>query len=104
MSDRLFDAVDLPEWVGTEPVTWRSTAALDSGHRVAGELVGEGGRVLAFDLIAADTAYPRVVCTETERHDVHQAWRFGEIVLLEIEGRVSAAVPASRFDPNLACE
>lgn len=104
MTSRLFDAFDLPEWVGTTPVTWRSETALENATRVEGEFRGEAGECQAFDLLAADTAYPTVVCTDSERHDAHQAWQFGEVILLEIDGRVCAAVPSSRFDANLACE
>jgi hypothetical protein len=104
MTSRLFDAFDLPEWVGTQAVTWRSEAPLDSGYRIVGELRGDGDHRLPFDLLAADTAYPTVVCSDLERHDAHQAWQFGEVVLLEIDARVCAAVPARLFDANLACE
>lgn len=104
MTIRLVDAFDLPEWLGTEAVVWHSTVALETGPRVAGEICGPGGQVQALDLLAVDAAYPVVVCPEAERHEAHQAWQFGEVVLLDVDGRVAAAVPASMFDPNLACE
>ena len=52
----------------------------------------------------SDVAYPKVVCTDAERHDAQQAWQFGEVILLGVDGRVAAAVPTRRFDANLACE
>lgn len=104
MTSRLFDAFDLPDWVGTETVTWRSLEALDAGHLVRGELRGESGTTHPLDLLAADVAYPKVVCTDAERHDAQQAWQFGEVILLGVDGRVAAAVPTRRFDANLACE
>jgi hypothetical protein len=104
MTTRQFDAFDLPDWVGTEAITWRSSTALGDTHRVEGELQTQAGERHDFDLLAVDRAYPAVVCSDAERHDAHQAWKFGEIVLLEVDGRVCAAVPASRFDANLACE
>lgn len=104
MTSRVFDAFDLPDWVGTEPVTWRSLQALESSHQVAGELRGESGSVQQLDLLAVDIAYPRAVCSESERHDAQQAWQFGEVVLLKVDDRVTAAVPARSIDANLACE
>ena len=44
------------------------------------------------------------MCSDAERHDAQQAWQFGEIILLRVDERVAAAVPARRFDANLACE
>lgn len=64
--------------------------------------LGAGERSQPLDLLAVDAAYPRMVCSSQQRHDAHQAWHFGEVLLLEDEGRVAAAVPAVRFDPNLA--
>lgn len=104
MVSRLFDAFDLPEWVGTEPVTWRSLQALGSSHHIAGEIRSESGSAHPFDLLAVDVAYPCVVCSDAERHDAQQAWEFGEVILLGIDDRVAAAVPARRIDANVACE
>jgi hypothetical protein len=104
MTSRLFDAFDMPDWVGTEPVTWRSLEPLDADHQVRGELRGEAGSVQPLDLLAADVAYPKVVCSDTERHDAQQAWQFGEIILVRVDDRVAALVPTRRFDANLACE
>lgn len=104
MTSRLFDAFEMPDWVGTEPVTWRSLEALDVGPLITGELRGESGSTQALDLLAADVAYPMVMCSETERHDAQQAWQFGEIIMLGIDDRVAAVVPTRRFDANLACE
>ena len=57
-----------------------------------------------LDLLAVDAAYPRTVCSSRQRHDAHQAWHFGEVLLLEESGRVAAAVPTVVFDPNLAVD
>jgi hypothetical protein len=104
MTNRLFDAFDLPDWLGTERVTWHSLVALDTGHQIEGEIRGPAGRAQTFDLLAVDAAYPTIVCSDAERHDAHQAWQFGEVILLSISDRVAAAVPTSSFDANLACE
>jgi hypothetical protein len=101
---RTVDPFDLPEWLGTDDVVWSSTAGLDEGPRVHGEFRNDADGRLGFDLLAVDAAYPLVSCPEAERHDAHQSWRFGEVLILEVEGRPAAGVPASEFDPNLACE
>lgn len=103
MSTTTFDAFDLPDWLGTERVTWRAETVLSDEPIVAGRLRA-AERDQQLDLLAADAAYPRTVCSTHERHDAHQAWHFGEVLLLETGDRVAAAVPAVRFDANLACE
>ena len=103
MSTATFDAFDLPEWLGTERVTWRAEEALSRESLIVGRLSATD-RDQPLDLLAADAAYPRTVCTARERHDAHQAWHFGEVLLLETGGRVAAAVPTVTFDANLACE
>ncbi len=89
---------------GTEPVTWRSPdgarrAATASRASCAARPVDEQ----PLDLLAVDAAYPTVVCTDAERHAAHQAWQFGEVILLDVDGRVAAAVPdaAVRRQPRL---
>lgn len=104
MRIRTVDPFDLPDWLGTRPVAWSTTTGLASGPYVAGEFRTDGEPPLGFDLLAVDAAYPVVSCPEAERHDAHQAWQFGEVVILEVDGRPAAGVPASDFDPNLACE
>ncbi len=97
------DAFDLPDWLGTDPVTWRAEGILAGGPRVTGRLMS-GERSQPLDLVGVDAAYPRSVCSSAQRHDAHQAWHFGQVLLLESEGRVAAAVPTVTFDANLAVE
>ncbi len=98
------DPFDLPEWIGTEAVTWRAIEPFHGRPRVAGALTGTGDQRHDFDLVAVDAAYPAPVCPERERKAAHRAWEFGEVVLLDVDGRVAAGVPGNRFDENLACE
>lgn len=101
------DAFDLPEWLGTEPVTWASTATLTDTTTVQGNLrvVGRGpAAVQQLDLVAVDAAYPLVLCPEHERQLAHQAWQFGQVLLVEDDGRIGCAVPGTSFDTDLACE
>ncbi|MBA2699995.1 MAG: hypothetical protein H0U61_14730 [Nocardioidaceae bacterium] len=98
------DPFDLPEWLGTEPVTWAATTPLTDGPLVTGQLTGPSGQVEPLDLMACDAAYPKPVLDEDERRKAHQAWQFGEVLLVAHEGRSTAAMPGSRFDANDACE
>lgn len=104
MDIRRFDAFDLPDWLGTESVTWISATSLDDSAHVSGEFIGEADLSRQLDLLAVDSAYPEPVCPEPERRAAHQAWQFGEVLLFEINGRLAAAAPGTRFDANLACE
>jgi hypothetical protein len=98
------DPFELPGWLGTEPVTWAATTALTSGPLVAGELTGRSGQVEPLDLLACDAAYPKPVLGEDERHQAHQAWQFGEVLLVAYGDRTTAAMPGSEFTANEACE
>ncbi len=97
------DPFDLPEWLGTEPVTWSAGGSLDETSHVRGEFTC-GEHSLALDLLAVDVAYPAPVCPEAVRRSAHQAWRYGEVALLDVDGRSAAGVPTSRLDVDLVCE
>lgn len=103
MAIQTFDPFDLPDWLGTEQVTWQGEGLLSDQPVVVGHLVS-AGRSQPLDILAVDAAYPRTVCPDDSRHDAHQAWHFGELVLLEVDGRVAAAVPGVRVDANLAVD
>ncbi|MEJ7688964.1 MAG: hypothetical protein WKF76_00205 [Nocardioidaceae bacterium] len=98
------DPFDLPEWLGTEPVTWTATMSLAEGPRVTGQLTSPSGQVQPLDLLACDSAYPTPALGEDERRRAHQAWQFGEVLLVACDGRATAAMPGSGFDANSACE
>jgi hypothetical protein len=100
---KTFDPFDLPDWLGTEHVVWSAEGILTDDPRVPGWL-SSAQRSHPLDLLAVDAAYPRTVCSSRQRHDAHQSWHFGEVLLLEDAGRVAAAVPTVRFDPNLAVD
>jgi hypothetical protein len=57
-----------------------------------------------LDLLAVDAAYPRPVCPDGLRVQVHQAWNLGEVLLVDVDGRVAAAAPGTRLDANAVCE
>jgi hypothetical protein len=104
MTIDVVDAFDLPEWLGTQPVAWHATSRLAGRPQVRGALVAADGREQDLDLLAVDAAYPVPVCPEEQRRAAHQAWQFGEVVLLDVDGRISAGVPGCEFDANLVCE
>lgn len=97
------DPFDLPEWLGTGEVTWYAESAQRTGHSVLGRLVG-GGQELPCDLLAVDQAWPAPVADEETRRAVHNAWRNGQVLLLEAEGRLAVAAPGTCFSAERVLE
>ena len=91
------DAFDLPDWLGEGEVTWTSDDITRSGASVAGCLVGAGGERHACDLLAVDLAYPAPVVPDQIRTAAHQAWKHGQVLLLDRDGRAALAVPGTSF-------
>jgi hypothetical protein len=104
MTISIADAFDLPDWLGTENVVWHAESSLLTTAHVTGQLTAGADRTHQLDLLAVDAAYPRPVCPEPERAAAHQAWHYGEVILLDIDMRLAAAVPGTRFDANIMCE
>jgi len=104
MHTRAYDFFDLPDWVGTEPVDWSAEGSLTDQPRVPGILTAAAGKSQQLDLLAVDAAYPEPVCPDGFRRSAHQAWQFGQVQLLETDGRLTCAVPGTRFTADLACE
>lgn len=91
------DAFDLPEWLGTTEVTWHSDGeAPPEPHHLHGRLDSVDGE-LACDLLAVDQAFPTPVAGSADRTLVHQAWRNGQVVLAEYDGRLALVVPGTGF-------
>jgi hypothetical protein len=97
------DPFELPEWLGEGAVTWSTDRGLE-GHRIAGCLRGAVGETLTWDLLAVDQAYPAPVVDETTRTRVHQAWRHGQVLLLDLDGRATAAVPGTSWTAEAVLE
>jgi hypothetical protein len=91
------DAFDLPDWLGEGEVTWTSDDSTRSGASVAGCLVGPDGTRHPCDLLAVDLAYPAPVVDDRVRTAAHQAWRHGQVLLLDEHGRATLAVPGTSF-------
>lgn len=100
------DPFDLPEWLGTHDVVWRSDVGLSTGHLVRGRLTAEpdAGLAIVCDLLAVDEAYPAPVVDDETRLRVHQAWRHGQVVVGEVDSRLVLAVPGTRFGPELVLD
>lgn len=95
------DPFDLPEWLGTQEVVWSSETGLGSVHLVPGHLHSQGHE-LACDLLAVDESYPAPVVAETIRTQSHREWHNAQVLVLDHDGRLTLAVPGTRFDPVLA--
>jgi hypothetical protein len=98
------DPFDLPEWLGTHDVVWRSDAGLRTGHLVQGRLSADGTDDVVCDLLAVDEAYPEPVVDDATRLRVHQAWRHGQVVVGLLDTRMVLAVPGTGFGPDLVME
>src|SRR5687768_14336478 len=98
------DPFDLPDWLGTRDVVWRSDTGLGAGHLVRGRLTAEGEADVVCDLLAVDEAYPAPVVDDATRLRVHQAWRHGQVVIGEIDSRMLLAVPGTGFGPDVVLD
>ena len=63
----------------------RRRAAL--GHLVTGASAHRGSELLGCALLAVDEAYPAPVVDDDVRGRAHQAWRHGQVLLVELDGR-----------------
>jgi hypothetical protein len=98
------DPFDLPEWLGEGQVTWTPEGGIHDRHLVEGLLTGAEGQALPCALMAVDEAYPKPVAEEELRHQTHQAWRHGQVLLLGFDGGLTLAVPGTSFEAELVME
>ena len=97
------DPFDLPEWLGEQEVTWQAGSSVRGSHHVSGDLTG---RVHSHpcDLLAADRAYPQPVLDPEWRRAAHQQWTYGQVLLVEYDGRLTLAVPGTDFTADRVLE
>lgn len=101
---RDIDPFDLPEWLGEGSVTWTSDHGIRTGHLVAGSLSGGDQQALPCDLLAVDEPHPAPVASDDVRTRAHLAWRYGQILLVEQDARLTLAVPGFDFTADLVLD
>jgi hypothetical protein len=97
------DPFDLPDWLGTSEVTWTALSSVRGAQRIDGLLSGGDGE-LRCDLIAADVAFPQPILGEDWRRQAHQAWEYGQVLLLSYDDRLTLAVPGTAYSADGALE
>jgi hypothetical protein len=97
------DPFDLPEWLGTRQVSWAARSSVRGASHVRGCL-SAGADEIACDLLAADVAYPEPLLAEKWRRQAHQAWEYGQVLLLSYDGRLTLAVPGTAYSADGALE
>ncbi|MBA2952743.1 hypothetical protein GON03_22215 [Nocardioides sp. MAH-18] len=98
------DPFDLPDWLGIAEVTWTAQAGLRTGPLVAGMLEAADVEAVPCDLLAVDEAYPAPVVDDEVRLGAHQAWRHGEVHLVDRAGRLTITVPGTAFTADLVLD
>jgi hypothetical protein len=99
----VLDPFDLPDWLGTSEVTWTALSSVRGAQRIDGRLsAGDGD--LRCDLIAADVAFPQPILGEDWRRQAHQAWEYGQVLLLSYDDRLTLAVPGTAYSADGALE
>lgn len=100
---QLVDAFELPEWLGTSHVSWSAASSVRGAQRIQGMLSSPGTagiEPLPCDLMAADVAYPEPLLTDAWRRHAHQAWTYGQVLLMSYEGRLTLAVPGTAYSAD----
>ena len=98
------DPFDLPEWLGSDDVTWLAESGLRTGHHVRGALTANAEDRLSCDLLAVDEAYPAPVADDKIRLRAHQGWRHGQVLLTSYDARLTLAVPGTGFTADLVLD
>jgi hypothetical protein len=103
------DPFELPDWLAEGEVLWQATD--ERGHRdgtatVHGRItpLAGGAAPLTVDLLAVDVSWPKPVCDEATRHLAHEAWHYGQVALIDRDGRITLAVPCLDFSSDQVCE
>jgi hypothetical protein len=98
------DPFDLPDWLGESAVTWAPEGGIHDSHTVAGTLTAPGESAVPCDLLAVDEAYPKPVADDDLRHQTHQAWQHGQVLLISCDGRLTLAAPGTSFTAEKVLE
>jgi hypothetical protein len=100
---KLADPFDQPDWIGTSDVTWTALTSVRGASQIEGLLSGSDG-ALPCDLLAADVAYPEPLLPDQWRRQAHQAWEFGQVLLVNYDDRLTLAVPGTAYSADGALE
>ena len=102
------DPFELPDWLAEGEVLWQATderTRQDATGTIHGRVSPlAGGDSLTVDLLAVDVSWPKPVCDEATRHLAHEAWHYGQVALLDRDGRITLVVPCLEFTSDLVCE
>jgi hypothetical protein len=101
----LVDAFELPEWLGTSDVSWTASSSVRGAQRIEGLLTasersGSTPEPLPCDLMAADVAFPQPILPEPWRRQAHQAWEYGQVLLVTYDSRLTLAVPGTAYSAD----
>ena len=96
------DAFDLPDWLGEKSVVWTTDRAVGT-PRVPGALQADEDR-LSCDLLACDRAHPEPMLPDRWRREAHHAWALGEVLVLEVDERLTLVVPGVDVSVDTALE
>lgn len=104
---RAADPFDLPDWIGAHDATWTALGSVGSA-RVKGlltsDLADPRDEPVSLAVLGCDVAYPAPVLVEQLRHDAHQSWVHGEVLLVCEHGRYLLPVPGTALGADLLCE
>ncbi len=93
------DAFDLPEWLATSTVSWTAQSGVRGSRLIRGVLSAPEGEI-DCDLMAADVAYPEPALDDEWRRLAHQAWEYGQVLLMRYDGRLTLAVPGTAYSAD----
>ena len=96
------DAFELPDWLGVSDVVWTTEVTVGTSL-VVGRLEA-GEEVLPCDLLACDRAHPEPVLPEHWRREAHHAWARAQVLLVELDGRLTLVVPGVDVSVDSALE
>jgi hypothetical protein len=99
------DAFELPDWLGTSDISWTASSSVRGAQRIEGVLTsgGSSGSVpepVPCDLMAVDVAFPQPILPESWRRQAHQAWEYGQVLLLTYDSRLTLAVPGTAYSAD----
>ena len=98
------DPFELPEWLGECDVTWTAEAGLRTGYAVPGTLDRRRPRPARGATCWRSTRPTRAGRRRPVRHDAHQAWRHGQVLLVDAGERLTLAVPGTGFTADLVLD